>query len=178
MGGWSAAEHWGLTEQVFREVCVFTVRSFRSKRRCFEGVGFILNRTQARHLFGLNTVWEGSVRIAVSDPHRTILDMLDRPHVGGGIRHVQDCLRVYLGSTNADFPKLMGYADRLANGAVFKRLGFLLERVEPRVAKMVQACRERITTGYSKLDPALPAEVNLQHWRLRLPASWVESFHD
>lgn len=32
VGGWSAAEHWGLTEQIFHEVCVFTVRPVRRGR--------------------------------------------------------------------------------------------------------------------------------------------------
>jgi predicted transcriptional regulator of viral defense system len=178
VGGWSAAEHWGLTEQIFREVCVFTIRPFRSKRAVFEDVAFILNRTHERNLFGLSTLWEGSVRILVSDPHRTLVDMLDRPAVGGGIRHVDDCLRAYLASADADLPKLMGYADRLANGAVYKRLGFLLEKIDPKAERIVQACRKRLTSGYSKLDPALVSEANLRRWRLRLPASWVASRND
>src|SRR5262249_55855438 len=31
IGGWSAAEHWGLTEQLFRSTCVLTARPVRQK---------------------------------------------------------------------------------------------------------------------------------------------------
>ena len=31
IGGWTAAEHWGLTEQIFRGVCVLTTRPVRGK---------------------------------------------------------------------------------------------------------------------------------------------------
>lgn len=178
VGGWSAAEHWNLTEQIFREVCVFTARSFRHKREVFEGIGFVLNRTQEDHLFGLDTVWEASVRIPLSDPHRTILDMLTRPAVGGGIRHVEGCFQTYLGASISDLGKLIEYADRLGNGAVFKRLGFLLERTETRDDWAVRVCQDRMSAGHAKLDPALPANALVRRWRLWVPASWQEQTSD
>jgi predicted transcriptional regulator of viral defense system len=174
VGGWSAAEHWDLTEQIFRDVCVFTARPFRHKREEFEGIGFVLNRSQEDHLVGLDTVWKASVRIPVSDPHRTILDMLARPPVGGGIRHAAECLTTYLGSSFSDLGKLIEYADRLGNGAVFKRLGFLLERTESPDARAIQACRERISSGYAKLDPAFETDALVKQWRLRVPVAWQE----
>lgn len=172
VGGWSAAEHWDLTEQIFREVCVFTTRVFRNKRTVFEGIGFVLNRTREQNLFGLSTEWQGSVRISVSDPHRTILDMLDRPTSGGGIRHVASCLQEYLRSDLADPQKLLLYADRLGNGAVYKRLGFLMERTKAPDTATLDTCLERMSAGYAKLDPALPADLTQTRWRLRLPAAW------
>lgn len=172
IGGWSAAEHWGLTEQIFRDVCVFTARPFRHKREEFEGIGFVLNRTHEELLFGLDTVWKESIRISISDPHRTILDMLARPTVGGGIRHAEECLATYLGSSVSDLEKLIEYADRFDNGAVFKRLGFLLERAKLPDPMAIKACRERISSGYAKLDPALETDVVDKRWRLRVPAAW------
>ena len=65
----------------------------------------------------------------VSDVHRTVVDMLDDPAVGGGIQHVADCLAAYLRRGDRDDEKLIEYAARLGNGAVFKRLGFLAERL-------------------------------------------------
>jgi len=53
--------------------------------------------------------------------------MLDDPALGGGIQHVSDCLAAYLKRADRDDARLIGYADRLGNGAVFKRLGFLAE---------------------------------------------------
>jgi predicted transcriptional regulator of viral defense system len=174
IGGWSAAEHWDLTEQIFRDVCVFTARPFRHKRAEFEGIGFVLNRTHEDLLFGLDTVWKESIRIPISDPHRTILDMLARPPVGGGIRHAEECLATYLGSSVSDLGKLIEYADRLGNGAVFKRLGFLLERAEAPDTRAIENCRDRISTGNAKLDPALASDTLVKRWRLWVPAAWQE----
>ena len=53
--------------------------------------------------------------------------MLDNPDLGAGIQHVADCLTTYFDRKDRDDDKLIAYADRLGNGAVFKRLGFLAE---------------------------------------------------
>src|ERR1700734_1950553 len=42
IGGWSAAEHWGLTEQLFRSICVLTARPLREKEQTIEGIAFVL----------------------------------------------------------------------------------------------------------------------------------------
>jgi len=172
VGGWSAAEYWDFTEQIFRDVCVLTARPFRKKRETVEGSAFVLNRMQERHIFGTRTVWEEQVRIQVSDPHRTILDMLVRPVVGGGLRHLADCLLAYLDSPEADLKKLFEYGDRLGNGAAFKRLGFLLERASTSDGWALDACQKRMTAGHAKLDPALPADALVSRWRIWVPASW------
>ena len=96
IGGWSAAEHWGLTEQLFRSVCVITTRHVRSKEQAIQGIQFALKHTREFALFGTRGVWRGQVRVEVSDPARTIIDMLDDPAIGGGIRHVSDCLETFL----------------------------------------------------------------------------------
>lgn len=174
IGGWSAAEHWGLPEQIFRDVCVFTARPFRRKRAEFEGIGFVLNRTQEHLLFGLEAVWKDSTRIPISDPHRTILDMLARPATGAGVRHVADCLAAYLDSERADLRKLIDYAERLDNGAVFKRLGFLLEHNETADARAITACQQHMSTGNAQLDPGLRGDALVKRWRLWVPPAWLE----
>lgn len=82
-------------------------------------------------MFGLKPVWRGQVKVSVSDPSRTILDVLNDPLLGGGLRSTVDFLTNYLKSDKRDLDLLIDYADRLGNGAVFKRLGFLLERLVP-----------------------------------------------
>lgn len=171
VGGWSAAEHWDLTEQLFRDVCVFTGKPFRAKEERIEGTTFVLHKLREGHLFGTSVVWESGTRIPVSDPHRTIIDMMDRPETGGGIRHAADCLSAYLGSKRANPAKLIEYGDRLGSGAIFKRLGFLLEEAGAS-AETLEACRSRLTTGYAKLDPALPQDRLVTSWRLWVPATW------
>ena len=44
-----------------------------------------------------------------------------------GIDHVSECIAAYLRSAECDHELLIRYAEQLANGAVFKRLGYLAE---------------------------------------------------
>ncbi len=172
IGGRTAAEYWDLTEQIFRDIVVMTERTVRAKSQQRHGTEFILKHIQPEMIFGTRSVWRGRTRITVSDVHRTIVDMLDDPELGAGIQHVADCVEVYFGRKDRDDGKLVTYAERLGNGAVFKRLGFLVER-EPSCADFVEECRNRLTQGNAKLDPALPCCRLVTRWRLFVPESWV-----
>ena len=111
--------------------------------------------------------------MAVSDPHKTIIDMLDDPMIGGGIQHVADCLSVYLKRIDRNDELLIEYADRLGNGAVFKRLGFLLEQSkESRLLRSM--CAERMTSGNAKLDPAVSGGKIVSRWRIVVPRHWLD----
>src|SRR5690606_4686951 len=93
-------------------------------------------------IFGIKPVWRGHSKVAVSDPHRTIIDMLDDPSVGGGIQQVTDCFNEYLKRSDRDDERLIAYGERLGNGAVFKRLGFLSERAGS-AKELAKACSTR-----------------------------------
>jgi len=172
IGGRTAAEHWDLTEQIFRDILVFTVRSVRQKTVESQGTVFSLKHVREELIFGTKTVWRGQTRVQVSDIHRTIIDMLDDPGIGGGIQHVADCFAQYLQREDSDVRLLIDYADRLGNGAVFKRLGFLAER-HPRGYALLDAAKIRLTKGYAKLDPALDCSRLITRWRLRVPGTWT-----
>ncbi|MGH8359834.1 MAG: type IV toxin-antitoxin system AbiEi family antitoxin domain-containing protein [Pseudomonas sp.] len=172
IGGWTAAEHWGLTEQVFRGVCVLTTRPVRGKEKTIQGVDFSLKQIPQRAIFGTKTLWRGRVKVEISNPAKTIIDMLDDPAIGGGIRHVSDCLEKYFSDAKGTPEELISVAERLSNGAVFKRLGFLAEqRGGPE--KLIGSCRERLTTGNAKLDPAVPSRKLVKRWRVLVPPSWL-----
>jgi predicted transcriptional regulator of viral defense system len=98
--------------------------------------------------------------------------MLARPSTGGGIRHVESCLSAYLQSSHRDLERLLAYGDQLGNGAVFKRLGFLLSRSSAVVLNVLAACQERLTSGNAKLDPALGSAHLVTRWKLWVPARW------
>jgi len=171
IGGWTAAEHWDLTEQLFRSIFVFTARPFRSKEQTVQGVSFTLRRIPEDALFGIKTLWRGSARVPISDKHRTIVDLLADPATGGGIRHVERCLANYLRDKEASADTLISYAEKLGNGAVFKRLGFLVSQA-PGNEALAESCRQRLTQGNAKLDPALPSRRLVKAWRLWIPKTW------
>jgi len=172
VGGASAAHHWDLTEQLFRTVFVYTAGPVRQKIQTIHGIPFRIHHLPAVNLFGTKSLWRGQVKIQISDVHRTIIDILDDPAAGGGIRHVADCLRAYFQRDDVDPQRLINYADRLGNGAVFKRLGFLAERAGG-PPEIVVACADRLTQGIAKLDPALPSPRIVRRWRVWVPDSWT-----
>lgn len=173
IGGWTAAHHWGLSEQLFNETVVFTTRRLVKRRVTAQGVIFVLHNTQARRLFGLRTLWRGTARLSLSDAARTLVDMIAAPETGGGIDHVADCLKAYFDSKTADRDLLIRYAHDFDNGAIFKRLGFLAE-VFLHDKKLAEACRSLLTQGNTRLDPALDSPRLVTAWRLWVPERWKD----
>jgi predicted transcriptional regulator of viral defense system len=171
VGGRTAAEHWDLTEQIFNDIVVITGLPVRSKQQVRQGFKFTLKHLSPSKFFGTKPVWRHRTKVPVSDVHRTVIDILDDPALGGGIQHVADCLFSYLGRQDRDDEKLIQYAERLGNGAVFKRLGFLTEKHEGGKG-LAERCASRLTAGLSKLDPALETGRIVSKWRLSVPPTW------
>ena len=176
VGGWTAAHHWDLTEQIFRDICVFAPG--RSRRMERGGAMYAVLPTPGGDSLGLRTHWIGSTRVPISDPERTLVDMLAQPRAGPGIQHATDCLVAYTRSSNAHFDRLLDYAERTANGAIFKRLGFLLEREGLATPGVLESCRAALTQGLAKLDNSVPCPRVVTRWRLRVPDSWVSRADD
>ena len=174
IGGWSAAEYLDLTEQIFSTVIVMTVQKPRDRRPKIKGTSFWLRTISEKALFGISPVWRGQVKIPASDPTRTILDLLVEPALGGGIRSIDDMLNNYLRSENKNLTLLIEYAARLSNGAVFKRLGFLLEKLAPDETSTMDQCRARLTAGNAKLDSKLDNKRLVTRWRLWVPEHWKD----
>ncbi|MFH1428248.1 MAG: type IV toxin-antitoxin system AbiEi family antitoxin [Candidatus Margulisiibacteriota bacterium] len=172
IGGWSAAEHWGLTEQIFNSVVICTPQKKHHKEEVISQTTFRIRTIPKDWLFGTKSVWINQVKIQVADPSRTIIDMLVFPCIGGGMRFIEEVFTQYCQSGHKDITRLMDYAARVGKGVLFKRLGFLLERVVPEEQESIRACRQSISSGYSKLDPALPADTLVTRWRLWVPDSW------
>jgi len=69
IGGWSAAEYWELTEQIFRTIVVMTTRKPRNRKPVIKGTEFLLRTISEDALFGMKPVWRGEVKVNVSDPN-------------------------------------------------------------------------------------------------------------
>ncbi len=169
VGGWSACEHWGLTEQIFREVIVVTAQRVRHRRAEVQGTVFHIKVLPEQRIFGSRSVWRRQVRVQVSDPSRTLVDILDDPALGGGVRHVADVASAYFASEYRDDQRLLEYAERLGNRTVFKRLGYLVETLGVNAPDLVRACRQKQSFGLTMLDPTVHAKGRiLKRWNLRI----------
>jgi len=174
IGGWSAAEYWGLTEQIFRTVLVKTVQKPNYRHPVINGTKFLLITTSQEVMFGLKTLWRGQTKVFISDPTRTIVDFLDNPTLAGGIRPAVDMLNTYLQSEHKDMRLLAEYAKCMNNKAIFKRLGFLLERYAPKEKRLISLCQRNLSAGKSQLDPKLKGNRLITKWQLWVPQSWKD----
>jgi predicted transcriptional regulator of viral defense system len=164
IGGWSAAEHWGLTEQLFRSVFVASASHRRRSRVEIGGTEFHVVATALERVESVKAVWRGRERVPVSSPERTIADALVTPSWLGGIRSLADILVSYRREAwNPD--QLVAELTSLGVGAGFKRLGYLIECLELKAPKLLTFAKRRRTSGAVKLDPSIRV-------RGRLLKSW------
>ena len=166
--GWTAANHWGLTEQVFRTTVLKTTERVRASSTRLLDHDYLLSHVSPEALeWGLKTEWRGEVRLRLADPSRAVIDTLDTPRLGGGIRHSAEILAAYF--DDHDPATLVEYGDHLGNRTVFKRLGYLVETLELDHPELVSACRERVSAGMSLLDPDGPKDgPRVSRWGLRI----------
>ena len=169
VGGWSACEHWGLTDQLFHDLLVFTPDR-GAPRSVVAGVTLIRAKViRSEKVFGTRFAWRRSTRVRVSDPSRTVADLLAEPATGGGIHHVAEVLGVYFASAHRDDALLLESIGRLGNRAAYKRLGYIAEALALANAALVDACRMRISRGISLLEPGVAARGPIvTRWNLRI----------
>jgi predicted transcriptional regulator of viral defense system len=167
IGGWSAAEHWELTEQLFRSTFVATAATIRRSRDTVLGADFQLARISRDRVHGLTHVWRGTERVPVSGPERTIVDAARDPAWVGGTRHLGGIIETYCRRKGANFDLLAKTLREFGNGAAAKRLGFLVESHWPSAVEVIDAAAEMKTAGAIKLDPAVRARGKLlKRWGL------------
>jgi predicted transcriptional regulator of viral defense system len=172
IGGWTALHHWDLTDQLFRTTVVVTARAVSHRRQSIGGASFELRHRPAEMLFGTRRIWREGVPVEVSDPERTLVDCLDDPSLGGGVRHVAEAILEWHSRPDADSERLIEYADRLGNRSVFKRLGYILEALGVDDPDLISACRARISTGVGLLDPGRARTGSITTaWNLRINAA-------
>jgi predicted transcriptional regulator of viral defense system len=167
IGGWTAAERWGLTEQLFRSTFVVTAAAIRRSTETFLGAEFHLVRSRREHVARAAVIWRGRERVAVADRELMIADALATPGWLGGVRHLADILRRYRESKPWNPQRLIERLDQIGSGAAFKRLGYLAETVLDADPRLVDAALARLTTGLVKLDPGVAARGRINtRWRL------------
>lgn len=165
--GWTAANHWGLTEQIFRTTVVKTSGRVRAASQMLLDQEYLLGHvSESAMAWGLRPLWRQEHRVQIADEARTVIDILDSPGIGGGIRHVAEIVEAYL--ADLDWRRLVECGDLLGNGTVFKRLGFLSETLELGDDELLTACKRRLTAGVSLLDPTVANEgARVAPWGLR-----------
>lgn len=155
IGGWSAAEHWGLTEQVFRSTFVFTAANIRRREQVALGTTFHLARVPRARVENVSSLWRGGVRVRVASPERMLVDAFVDPSRVGGVRHLIEIFSAYRESPRASDERLTAELHATGNGAAHKRAGLLTEHFWPTASSLAQQAAAGRTTGCVRLDPAV-----------------------
>jgi predicted transcriptional regulator of viral defense system len=113
-------------------------------------------------------VWREERRLRFADPTRVVIDALDDPRLVGGVSMAAELLLVLLDDDASAAMRLVEYGERVGNGSVFKRLGYLVERLWPDQAALIAACAARVPSGVTLLDPTVRREegVRVARWGL------------
>jgi predicted transcriptional regulator of viral defense system len=169
IGGWSAAEHWGITEQIFRSVFVVSSANVRSRTAHVMGVEFRVARTTAQHVGRADSVWRGREKVLVSSRELTLADALVNPAWIGGARHLADVLVAYRESGQWQPKKFLERIGEQGSGAAFKRLGWLAAQLFPEEQELIAACMAHRSAGLVAVDPAVKVRGHInKRWGLRV----------
>ena len=171
IGGWSAAEHWGLTEQIFTDIAVFSAGDVRRRLHVIKGTRFIVTPAPRKRMAHLKPAWRENVSVSVSSPAQTVIDILDKPRLGGGIRHAAQIVAEFFGGEHRDEKDLIDYARTVGNRTVCKRLGFIIETLGLDGQESLKFCRKNVSAGYSRFDPGVRRKGRLlRRWNLEVNA--------
>jgi predicted transcriptional regulator of viral defense system len=144
LGGlWALTWH-GLTEQQHASIIdAFVTRRHKTAPPSLAKVRFHIISPAAVES-GIQTIAIEQVRAQVSDPERTLLDLLDYPRLAGSISQALKLVERSLARVDAQ--KLVGYALGGSSTSTCQRLGVLLERrgiSARRVASLHSKARSR-----------------------------------
>lgn len=172
IGGWSAIEYWGLSEQLFNSTLVITAANIRSKQVKILNQSFRLFNTSVSKIEGLVKVWRGSSEVLVSSKERTIVDCLTFPELCGGVQHLASIMSNYASSSEHNYLEIINNAEKFGSGATWKRLGYLAEKLWSDQEDILIAANEHMSAGDAKLDPAVKENGTLiNKWRLWINVS-------
>ncbi len=150
------------------QLVVYATSTQSVRPRSVLGTEFRFVRCKPNHLFGIMDHWVTKTKkIRVSDLERTVIDGLRKSDYCGGFSEIAKGF--WMRREDVDVKKLVEYALMLDIGAVYRRLGYLLELFEAEETGQLELLHRKLTSFYTLLDPMLPAEGKfIARWRLRL----------
>jgi len=176
IGGFSAVKHWDFSEQIFETVTYLTTKKVKDRHPVIGETRFHLKTIGYQKKFGTKTVWKDNVKILVSDPSKTIVDILDDPSLVGGMRIVKDIFTEYLESEFFNIKLLISYCEKIGNKTTFKRLGFLMETMGKYKEIAKYRLEQKISKGYSTFDSLMENTLIVRKWGLKVPENWKKEY--
>ena len=172
---WSALHFWNMTEQITRTVFVQTPTRRNNPTTEILGVHYRFVTIKKERFFGILSQTVDGMSFNITDREKTIIDSTARPELSGGIMLFAESLR----SVNeVDWGKLNAYLEQFGSGAVYKRLGYLIERLEvdiPNRDQIIKEWLDRLTQGIAWLEPGGDQNGPVRtRWRIRVNVKGLE----
>lgn len=153
IGYWSALNFHGLTEQV--PLTVFTATTKRKETIILHNVTYKFITLTERKFFGYREYAVGDRRVKISSVEKTLVDSLDHLEYSGGLEEVSKAFKN--AEDRLSIERLVNSAIRINNGAILKRLLYLLSVLDINISSQLrQKLRDNFTTGYPLLDSTKP----------------------
>jgi len=124
----------------------------RSFSREINGILYEFIKIKPERFFGFKDFWVGEVKVAITDPERTLIDGLISPKYFGGWAEIYSAFESYISSL--DLAKMISYSLQL-DAVIAKRLGWIMEKVgvEDTILQKLEAFPIK---GYRVLDSSGP----------------------
>ncbi|MBF0105812.1 MAG: transcriptional regulator [Deltaproteobacteria bacterium] len=150
------------------QLVVYATTTKQIKKQNILGTPFHFITAPSQQMIGIKKHWvDKTEQIFVSDLEKTILDGLKMPEYCGGITEVAKGFWIKRG--DIDVERLVNYALKLNIGAIYRRLGFLLEIYQINCPNEIKRLNKKMSSTYLLLDPGLPSEGKyFKRWMLRL----------
>lgn len=163
---WTALDFYGWTEQPSLTVFIASTKLKRPVE--LKGTTFKFVKLPPERFFGFDEQWVVNQKVKIADREKTIVDCLGHP------RYCSEMVEVAMGLWNGrkgiNFETVLHYSLRMKNGAVIKRLGYLMDALEIEKPAFRKKLKRLIGYGYLSLDPGGKAggsHVN-KEWRVRV----------
>jgi len=166
VGYWSALNFHDFTEQV--PYTLFVATTNRKRDLELHGVDYKFVTLTKNKFFGFEEYSFAGGKVKISSPEKTLLDSLDHLEYSGGLEEVSKAFAVAEGGISGE--KLVEYAVKLDNGAVLKRLLYLLDLLDIELSTTLRKkIKDHFTTGFALLDPTKKDEGTLRRkWRVKV----------
>jgi len=146
---WTALSFYGWTEQPSRKIFIATTKQKAPLK--VQGMTFRFIRLRPNRFFGYCQHRDGPYEVMIADKEKAIVDCLDQPRYCGEI--VEVAKSIWNGRNEIDFHKVLTYAERMGNGAIIKRLGYIMETLGILTPESRKKLLPRVRRGIVSLDP-------------------------
>jgi len=150
IGFWSALNHHGLSEQI--PTTIFIASSKPKPTISIINSRFLFVQISRNKFIGIEKTEIDGQKVNISEKNKTVADCLDHPEHAGGIEEIAKA--IYFNHEELNFGKIREYGLRMKNVAIFKRLGYILEKTNLLEKYGWVFKGIRLTEGYPLIDKA------------------------